>query len=105
MLSISSFNGFFIATLDEFDAGETLFGLPHTPYPLLVKTASEIELLDKLYGLYSKVKDTIGKWREIPWTDIVAEIDKMVDTTETFGRDCSRLPGVLKSWEAYKELK
>jgi dynein heavy chain len=29
----------------------------------------------------------------------------MVDTTDTFGRDCSRLPGVLKSWEAYKELK
>ena len=34
-----------------------------------------------------------------------AEIDKMVDTTDTFARDCSRLPGVLKSWEAYKELK
>lgn len=29
----------------------------------------------------------------------------MVDTTDTFARDCSRLPGVLKSWEAYKELK
>jgi hypothetical protein len=70
-----------------------------------VKTASEIELLDKLYGLYSKVKDTIGKWREIAWTDVIAEIDKMVDTTDTFARDCSRLPGVLKSWEAYKELK
>ena len=90
---------------DSYYAGETLFGLPHTPYPLLVKTASEIELLDKLYGLYSKVKDTIGKWREIAWTDVIAEIDKMVDTTDTFARDCSRLPGVLKSWEAYKELK
>lgn len=90
---------------DSYYAGETLFGLPHTQYPLLVKTASEIELLDKLYGLYSKVKDTIGKWREIAWADVVAEIDKMVDTTDTFARDCSRLPGVLKSWEAYKELK
>ena len=90
---------------DSYYEGETLFGLPHTPYPLLVKTANEIELLDKLYGLYSKVKDTIGKWREIAWTDVIAEIDKMVDTTETFARDCARLPGVLKSWEAYKELK
>jgi hypothetical protein len=49
---------------------------------LLVKTASEIELLDKLYSLYSKVKDTIAKWREIPWSEIVNEIDKMVETID-----------------------
>jgi len=30
---------------DSYFSGETLFGLPHTQYPLLVKTASEIELL------------------------------------------------------------
>jgi hypothetical protein len=70
-----------------------------------VKTASEIELLDKLYSLYSKVKDTMTKWREIPWVDIVNEIDKMVETIDQFGRDCTKLPGSLKSWEAYKELK
>jgi len=86
-------------------AGEALFGLPHTPYPDLVKTESEIELLDKLYSLYSKVKDTIAKWKEVPWTEILVEIDKMVETTEIFARDCTRLPGVLKSWGAYKELK
>jgi dynein heavy chain len=90
---------------DSYYSGETLFGLPHTQYPLLVKTASEIELLDKLYSLYSKVKDTIAKWREIPWADIAAEIDKMIETIDQFSRDCTKLPGVLKSWEAYKELK
>jgi dynein heavy chain, axonemal len=90
---------------DSYYSGETLFGLPHTQYPLLVKTASEIELLDKLYSLYSKVKDTISKWKEIPWVDIVNEIDKMVETIDQFSRDCTKLPGVLKSWEAYKELK
>jgi len=86
-------------------AGETLFGLPHTPYPELMKTEQQIELLDKLYSLYSKVKDTIAKWKEVPWTDILVEIDKMVETTETFSRDCARLPGQLKTWGAYKELK
>jgi dynein heavy chain len=42
--------------------GEKLFGLPHQDYPALVQTAKEIELLEKLYNLYQKVKDTIAKW-------------------------------------------
>ena len=29
----------------------------------------------------------------------------MIETVEGFGRDCGRLPGVLKGWDAYKELK
>lgn len=90
---------------DSYFSGEILFGLPHTQYPLLTKTASEIELLDKLYSLYSKVKDTITKWREIPWTEISIEIDKLIETVDQFGRDCSKLPGVLKQWDAYKEMK
>jgi dynein heavy chain len=58
-----------------------------------------------LYNLYSKVKDTIGKWKDIQWTEIQNEIAKMMDQIDTFGRDCMKLPGVLKSWDAYKELK
>ena len=67
---------------DSYHAGEILFGLPHVEYPLLVKTEQEIELLDKLYSLYSKVKDTIAKWREIPWSEVVNEIDKMIETCD-----------------------
>mmetsp|Transcript_8591 Transcript_8591/g.9745 ORF Transcript_8591/g.9745 Transcript_8591/m.9745 type:complete len:2884 (-) Transcript_8591:1352-10003(-) len=29
----------------------------------------------------------------------------MIETIEAFGRDCAKLPGVLKGWDAYKELK
>jgi hypothetical protein len=29
----------------------------------------------------------------------------MTEQIETFGRDCMKLPGVLKTWDAYKELK
>jgi hypothetical protein len=32
-------------------------------------------------------------------------VTKMTETIEAFGRDCSKLPGVLKGWGAYKELK
>jgi len=90
---------------DSYNAGEGLFGLPHQSYPELVKTQSQIELLDKLYNLYSKVKDTIGKWKDITWNEIKDEIKNMTDIIEVFIRDCARLPGVLKSWDAYKELK
>ena len=90
---------------ESYFAGETLFGLPHQSYPALEETKKEIELLDKLYNLYSKVKDTIGKWREVLWMDIQNEIGKMTEQIEVFGRDCFRLPGVLKNWDAYKELK
>ena len=55
---------------DSYHAGENLFGLPNQGYPALDDTAKEIDLLDKLYSLYSKVKDTIGRWREIYWSDI-----------------------------------
>jgi dynein heavy chain len=47
---------------ESYHAGEKLFGLPHQSYPELVKTAQELELLEKLYNLYQKVKDTIAKW-------------------------------------------
>jgi dynein heavy chain len=29
----------------------------------------------------------------------------MTEQIETFGKDCMKLPGILKSWDAYKELK
>ena len=90
---------------DSYFAGETLFGLPHQSYPALEETRKEIELLDKLYSLYSKVKDTIGRWREVLWLDIQSEISKMTEQIDIFGRDCQKLPGVLKNWDAYKELK
>ena len=90
---------------ESYKSGETLFGLPHQSYPKLEKTAQEIELLEKLYNLYSKVIDTIVTWKSIPWLEVPNEIDKMIELIEGFGRDCTRLPGILKSWDAFKELK
>jgi dynein heavy chain len=64
---------------DTYHAGETLFGLPHQDYPELSETDKQIQLLDKLYSLYSKVKDTISKWKDIRWLDIEDEIEKMTE--------------------------
>ena len=55
--------------------------------------------------LYSKVKDTVAKWKDVPWTEINDEVGKMTEQIDIFGRDCQKLPGSLKSWAAYQELK
>jgi len=55
--------------------------------------------------LFSKVKDTIGKWKDITWIEIIEEIAKMTETIESFGREQQKLPGILKKENAYKELK
>ena len=86
-------------------AGETLFGLPHQSYPELEKTNKEIELLSRLYNLYSQVLETINGWQDIMWTDLPNEIDSMTQAIEQFGNECMRLPAQLKSWPAYQELK
>jgi dynein heavy chain, axonemal len=90
---------------ESFHSGETLFGLPHQAYPALETTRSEIELLDQLYKLYEKVLETIGKWKDVHWSDIREEIDNMIETIELMSKQCKKLPGPLKSWEAYKELQ
>jgi dynein heavy chain len=90
---------------DSYHAGETLFGLPNQKYKDLEIINDEIVQLDKLYMLYSKVKDNIAKFKEVAWVDVKEEIQKMSDQMEIFDRDCRQLPGKLKSWDAYKELK
>lgn len=64
---------------NSYNSGEVLFGLPNQNYPDLDKTKKEIELLDKLYTLYSKVKDIMIKWKDIPWSEIKIEIANMAD--------------------------
>lgn len=90
---------------NSYNSGEVLFGLPNQSYPDLERTQKEIELLDKLYKLYSNVKDTMARWKDIAWTAIKVEIQTMSDQTETFGKDCAKLPKSLRTWDAYKELK
>jgi len=90
---------------DTAHAGEKLFGLPNQEYEKLVKTEEEILLLDKLYGLYQKVKSTIGNWNESPFSDVQENVAVMIETAENFQRDCLRLPGQLKKWLTYTKLK
>ena len=96
-------------------AGEGLFGLPVTQYPELEKTKAELQLLDKLYGLYSTVLATVNEFNEMSWTDVCgfvetpkgqeSNISIMVKKLEEFQLACKKMPKELRGWDAYIELK
>lgn len=56
-----------------YSGGEQLFGLSVTEYPNLQSTRRELGLLQKLYGLYNTVIDTINGYYDILWTDVDIE--------------------------------
>jgi len=56
-----------------YSGGEQLFGLPITEYPILVHFRKELTLLQKLYGLYTSVNQTIDGYYDILWADIDIE--------------------------------
>lgn len=53
--------------------GEQLFGLEVTDYPDLAVIKRELNLLQKLYGLYNAVIDTVNGYFDILWSDIDIE--------------------------------
>ena len=53
--------------------GEELFGLPVTQYDELVRIKKEFNLLQKLYGLYNTVMDSIDGYFDILWTEVDIE--------------------------------
>jgi dynein heavy chain len=97
---------------EAYVAGETLFGLPVTFYPELEKTKAELQLLDKLYNLYTTVLATVGEYNDLLWGEVCAfnekgesNISGMVKKLEEFQLACKKMPKELRAWDAYIELK
>uniref|UniRef100_A0A7S3YRZ4 AAA+ ATPase domain-containing protein n=1 Tax=Lotharella globosa TaxID=91324 RepID=A0A7S3YRZ4_9EUKA len=85
--------------------GERLFGLPSKSYPTLETTGAQLKLLQKLYGLYNDVLNTIDDYNELSWSDVVANIEEMQATVEGFDKRCRSMPKKLRTWDAYADLK
>ena len=56
-----------------YSGGEELFGIPLTPYPDINRIRKELNLLQKLYGLFNTVTDSIDGYYEIAWTEVDIE--------------------------------
>ena len=58
---------------ETYSGGEGLFGLPVTEYNELVTIKKELALLQKLYGLYNDVTDSVNGYYDILWQDVKIE--------------------------------
>ncbi len=87
---------------ENYSSGEELFGLPVTLYPELELTEKEIQMLDRLYGLYVTVISTIKGYGDYFWVDVVEKIDEMAEQVRMCGNCCSRhfFPPLAPSWRA-----
>lgn len=90
---------------NNYTSGEELFGLAITQYPELEKTEKEIQMLEKLYGLYVNVVTTINGYADILWVDVTQSIDAMTETVTGFSNQCKKLPKSLRDWQAYRDCK
>ena len=65
-----------------YTAGEVLFGLAVTQYPQLLEVGKELSLLQKLYGLYNDVVDTVSGYHDVLWQDV--SVDKITSELQEF---------------------
>lgn len=61
---------------EMYSSGERLFGLEVTEYPILQQRKKDLNLLNKLYGLYITVNHSIDGYFDLLWTDV--EIDDIM---------------------------
>ena len=72
-------------------------------YPDLVRIRKELNLLQKLYGLYNTVMDSIDGYYDILWAEV--DIEKINNELLDFQNKCRKLPKALKEWQAFNDLK
>lgn len=88
---------------ETYSGGEDLFGMEVTAYPDLQRIKKELNLLQKLYGLYNQVIDTINSYYDIPWVEV--NIEKINSDLVDFQNRCRKLPKGLKEYQAFNDLK
>ncbi|XP_064201033.1 dynein axonemal heavy chain 5 isoform X1 [Anguilla rostrata] len=86
-----------------YTGGEELFGLSVTQHPQLLEIRKQLTLLQKLYGLYNNVIDTVNGYYDILWADI--HIERINNELLDFQTRCRKLPRALKEWQAFLDLK
>ncbi|XP_055492119.1 LOW QUALITY PROTEIN: dynein axonemal heavy chain 8-like [Leucoraja erinacea] len=86
-----------------YSSGERLFGLPIQDYEILQKNKKELNLLQKLYGLYDAVMNNINGYYDLLWVEV--DIEKINAELLDFQNRCRRLPKALKEWQAFMDLK
>eukprot|EP01135_Chromosphaera_perkinsii_P007354 Nk52_evm2s805 gene=Nk52_evmTU2s805 len=86
-----------------FAEGENLFGIPVTSYPELQKTGEDLNLLNSLYGLYSKLVIFDTTVRDTLWEK--ADLFDLQKQVLIFEEEDKKLDRRVKEWEAGVDIK
>ncbi|KAJ3299892.1 Dynein heavy chain 10, axonemal [Borealophlyctis nickersoniae] len=89
----------FLAKRENLVTAEKLFNLTITSYPELFELENEIKELEKIYELYTEVKDAINSWSTTLWSNL--DINVLNKGIETFSTRLKRLPKELKQLPPY----
>lgn len=84
-------------------AGEKLFGLAVSDYPILHKRQKELNLLSKLYSLYLLVLKRINNYAEISWQSL--DMPEILAEINDFQVKCRQLPKAMQTWNAFIAMK
>lgn len=44
-------------------------------------------------------------FNQVPWSEVVSNIANMTDKMDNFAARCKKLPGRLKQWDAFTQLR
>lgn len=85
--------------------GEEMFALQHNEYPDLDRTKKNVKIASQLFDLYQDVIRTINDWKQMPWVNVALNINEMGDIMDSYAGRCKKLPGRLRSFPSYLQLK
>jgi dynein heavy chain, axonemal len=87
--------------------GELLFALPVTEYPEFDRTRKELALLGRLYGLFRDVNARMVEWERLLWDELRRKetIDAIQAEMDALNARCTKMPGKLRGWQAFKDLQ
>ncbi|XP_039290802.1 dynein heavy chain 8, axonemal [Nilaparvata lugens] len=103
---LKSFQSRFDELWDKYEvysSGEKLFGMTISEYPILQERKKQFNLLQKLYGLYLLVNQSIDGYFELAWYEV--DIEVIMAELQEYQNRCRKLPKGMKDWPAFIELK
>ena len=89
---------------DLYRGGEEIFALQPTHYSDLDKTKRDVKIASQLFDLEAEVIRSIQNWKLMPWTDVSANIENMIELMNTYGGQCKRLPSRLREFGSVTQL-
>lgn len=88
-----------------YSGGEEIFAFEPNEYPELDRTKKDIKIASQLFDLYVDVIRTINKWKLMPWTSVATSTEEMSELMESYNGRCKKLPGRLREFDSYSQLK